>query len=159
LQLLTRAAARTFSQVRLVGEGTNEMVSINEAFLRADKAGLDLVLVSDKSNPPVVKIEDYKKILYEEKKAKSKQGKTSDVKEIQLKINIAEHDLQTKLNAIQRFLERGDKVKVSVRLKGRERENPERAHQLLAKVAERVPNCRMSRVPGPIAIGVLETAK
>lgn len=158
MQVLTRALARGFTQVRLVSEGFTGIVPINEAFIRADEAGLDLILVSDKSTPPVVKVEDFKKILYEQKKAKSKQAKGSDVKEIQLKVNISEHDLQTKINNINRFLERGDKVKISVRLKGRERETPERAHQLLAKVTERVP-CKVSKVPGPIALAILEPVK
>jgi len=147
-----------FSEVRLIANGTNAVVSIQEALRLAEEEGLDLCIVSDKSNPPVVKVQDFKKILYEEKKAKAKQQKSSDLKEIQLKVNISDHDLATKMNAINRFLERGDKVKLMVRLKGRERENPERARALVTKVIQAVP-CKVTQVPGPITICILEPVK
>lgn len=156
--MLTRAMARSVPRVRLVGEGTNEIVPTEFAFKQADEQGLDLVIVSDKSDPPVVRIQDYKKLEYEKKKAKQGKTRTSELKEIQLKVNISDHDLQTKISAIKRFLERGDKVKLMVRLKGRERESPERAHLLIQKVQDQV-TCKMSRVPGPIAIAILEPAK
>jgi translation initiation factor IF-3 len=158
LQVITRSNARLYPEVRMVGESVNEVIPIQEALRRAEEEGLDLCLVSDKSTPVVVRIQDFKKILYEQKKAKSKQQKGSELKEIQLKVNITDHDLGTKLNAIQKFLERGDKVKVSVRLKGRERENPHRARELLDRVTKAVP-CKVSSVPGPIAIAILEPAK
>jgi translation initiation factor IF-3 len=150
--------ARSVPRVRLVGEGTNEIVPTEFAFKQADEQGLDLVIVSDKSDPPVVRIQDYKKLEYEKKKAKQGKTRTSELKEIQLKVNISDHDLQTKISAIKRFLERGDKVKLMVRLKGRERESPERAQILIQKVQDQVV-CKMSRVPGPIAIAILEPAK
>lgn len=155
MQVINRANSRSFTDVRLVGEGSNDVVSVMEALRRAEDEGLDLCIVSDKSNPPVVKIQDVKKILYEQKKAKSKQQKSSELKEIQLKVNITDHDLGTKINAINKFLERGDKVKVSVRLKGREKENPERARTLMEKVIAAVP-CKVTQLPGPIAITILE---
>ena len=116
MQIINRANARLFTEVRLIADGMNEVVSIQDALRRAEDEGLDLCIVSDKSNPPVVKVQDFKKIWYEEKKAKSKQTKSSDLKEIQLKVNISDHDLTTKMNAINKFLERGDKVKLMVRL-------------------------------------------
>ena len=158
MQIINRANARMFSEVRLIANGTNEVVSIQEALRLAEDEGLDLCIVSDKSNPPVVKVQDFKKILYEEKKAKSKQQKSSDLKEIQLKVNISDHDLATKMNAINRFLERGDKVKLMVRLKGRERESPERARALVTRVIQSVP-CKATQVPGPITICILEPVK
>lgn len=158
MDILTRAMARSVPRVRLVGENTNEVVPTEFALRQADEAGLDLVIVSDKSDPPVVRIQDFKKLEYEKKKAKQKQSRTSELKEIQLKINISEHDLETKMSAIKRFLERGDKVKLTVRLKGRERENPERAKQLIARVAQRV-ECKLSTVPGPMSIAILEPLK
>lgn len=154
---ITRLNARQFPEVRLVDEGSNAVVQIADAMARAEELGLDLVVVSPKANPPVCRIQDLKKLEYEAKKAKKVQ-KGGDLKEIQLKVNISDHDLQTKLSAIQKFLERGDKVKVSIRLKGRERETPERAHLLLKRVGESVP-CKMSRLPGPITIAILEAAK
>lgn len=158
MDVFTRAMARSVPKVRLVGEGTNEIVPTEFALRQADDAGLDLVIVSDKSDPPVVRIEDYKKLEYERKKANKKHAHTSELKEIQLKINISDHDLTTKVGAIKRFLERGDKVKVSVRLKGRERESPERASALIQKVAAQV-ECKVSRVPGPMTIAILESLK
>ena len=161
MEILTRAAARNLTKVRLVGEGKNDIVPVEEAFRTAEDLGLDLVCVSDKSDPPVVRVQDYKKLIYEQKKArKSQKAKShnSELKEIQLKINIAEHDLETKLNNVRRFLERGDKVKVMVRLKGRERENPERARELINRVAERV-DCKIAQTPGPMNIAILEANK
>jgi translation initiation factor IF-3 len=138
LDILTRAMARQVPRVRLVGESTNEIVPTEMALRQADDMGLDLVIVSDKSDPPVVRIQDFKKLEYERKKAKQGKTRTSELKEIQLKVNISDHDLQTKIGAVKRFLERGDKVKLMVRLKGREREAPERAQALIHKVAEAV---------------------
>lgn len=155
MDVLTRAMARSVPKVRLVGEGSNEIVPTEFAFRQAEEVGLDLVIVSDKSDPPVVRIQDYKKLEYEKKKAKKTNLKTSELKEIQLKVNISDHDLQTKIGAIKRFLERGDKVKLMVRLKGRERESPERAQHLIQKVQESV-QCKMSKVPGPMNIAILE---
>jgi translation initiation factor IF-3 len=143
-------------KVRLVGEGVNEVITGFDALGRAEAAGLDLVVVSTASDVPVVRIQDYKKLLYEAKKAKSKQTKGSETKEIQLKVNISDHDLTTtKIAAIQRFLERGDKVKVTIRLKGRERENPGRARELLSKVLAAV-ECKSTRMAGPITMVLLE---
>jgi translation initiation factor IF-3 len=150
--------ARQVPRVRLVGEEYNEIVPTEVAIRQADELGLDLVIVSDKSDPPVVRIQDFKKLEYEKKKARQGKTKSSELKEIQLKINISDHDLQTKINAIKKFLERGDKVKLMVRLKGREREAPERAQQLIQRVVDVVP-CKVSRVPGPMSIAILEATK
>lgn len=158
MDILTRANARSVPRVRLVGEGTNEIVPTDVALRQADDLGLDLVIVSDKSDPPVVRIQDFKKLEYEKKKAKKTNTKTSELKEIQLKVNISDHDLETKISAIRRFLERGDKVKLTVRLKGRERESPERAQALIQRVAQTV-ECKVSKLPGPMTIAILEATK
>lgn len=158
MHILKRADSHAIKNVRLVGEGLNEIVEVDFAFSKADEAGLDLVCVSDKSDPLVVRVLDFKKIQYEQKKAKSTRPKSSELKEIQLKVNISDHDLATKMSAIERFLSRGDKVKVLVRLKGRERENPERARALLMRVTENVP-CKVNRLPGPMTIAILEPVK
>jgi translation initiation factor IF-3 len=158
LEVLTRDNTQRGTKVRLVGEGRNDIVGIEEAFIKAEQEGLDLVCVSDKSEPWVVRIQDYKKIEYEKKKTKKAQkakGRQSELKEIQLKINISDHDLQTKINNIKRFLERGDKVKLMVRLKGRERENPERAKNLIDRVASNVEG-KIAQLPGPMHIAILE---
>ncbi len=155
LEVLNRASGRFLKEVRLVGNDTNEIVQFDEALRRAEDYGLDLVLVSDQTKPPVVRIQDFRKIQHEQKKARSKHTKTSELKEIQLKVNISDHDLGTKISAIERFLERGDKVKITVRLKGRERENPERAQVLVKKVVEQV-SCKVNMLGGPIAGALLE---
>lgn len=142
----------------MVGEGVNEVISITEALKRAEEIGLDLVLVSSDAKPPVVRIQDFKKIEYEKKKAKKAQKTSSALKEIQFKINISEHDLATKISKIDKFLKRGDKVKISVRLKGRERETPERAHNLLERV-EKAVECKVTKIGGPIAMAILEPVK
>ncbi len=159
MEVINRANSRMYPQVRLVGEDVNEIVPVQEALRRAEEEGLDLCLMSDKSNPPVVRLQDFKKLLYEQKKAKSKQQKGSELKEIQLKINISDHDLQTKINSINKFIERGDKVKIVVRLRGRERESPQRAKELLERVTSVVSKCKVSTIPGPIAIALLEPVK
>ena len=158
MEILTRVMSRSIPKVRLVGPEVNDIVPTEEALRLADDEGLDLVIVSDKSDPPVVRIQDFKKLEYEKKKARQHKGRTSELKEIQLKMNISDHDLETKMNAIRKFLERGDKVKVTVRLKGRERENPERAHQLVQRVGDSV-TCKFSKIPGPTAMALLEPAK
>lgn len=159
MEIITRSQASHLREVRFVGKGSNEIVDISSVFDEAESKNLDVVLVSDDVKPPVVRIQDFKKLEYEKKKAK-KQSKqhTSTLKEIQLKINISDHDLDTKINAVRKFLERGDKVKVMVRLKGRERENPERARELIQRVASAV-ECKENVMPGPIAISILEPQK
>jgi translation initiation factor IF-3 len=140
----------------MVGEGYNEIIHISEAFHRAEDMGLDLVLVSMDSVPPVVRMQDFKKLEYEKKKAKKASKQTSVLKELQFKVNISDHDLQTKVGKIQEFLERGDKVKVVVRLKGREREAPERAGQLIERIIT-LTDCKASKVAGPMPIAILES--
>lgn len=157
MEILTRAKARVYTSVRLVGGETPEILSIDEVFGRADQEGLDVILVSDQSNPPVLRIADFKKLEYEKNKAK-KANKTvaGQLKEVQFKVNISDHDMETKVKAIKRFVEQMDKVKISVRLKGREREQPQRAWELLDRVVGCVPEARASKVDGPIAIAILE---
>jgi translation initiation factor IF-3 len=127
------------ASIRLIGaEGENVgVVTIVEARQMADDVGLDLVEISPDADPPVCKILDYGKFKYEAQKKKSearKKQKTIDVKEIKMRPGIEEHDYQVKMRAMIRFLDSGDKVKVTLRFRGREM-----AHQELgAKVLERV---------------------
>lgn len=160
MKVLTQAEVRGLSEVRLVGTGTNEIISAIDAWNKADEQGLDLVQVSgEEIKPVVVRIQDYNKLMFEKKKAKAaqKKKKRSELKEIQLKANISTHDLQTKVNNIDKFLDRGDKVKIIVRLKGRERDFPKRAHDLIDRVMEMVNSpCKLNKIPGPVATGILE---
>ena len=112
-------------EVRLIGEDGQliGIMSSRDAFKMAQDAGLDLVKIAPKAQPPVCKIVDYGKYRYEqarkEKEAKKKQ-KTMEVKEVRLSPNIDSNDLNTKINQARKFLEHGDKVKVTLRFRGRE---------------------------------------
>jgi translation initiation factor IF-3 len=126
-------------EVRLVREDGSMagVVSTRAAISMAADAGLDLVEVSPNATPPVCKILDFGKFKYEEQKRKNearKKQKVIEVKEIKLRPGIDTHDYDVKMRSIHRFLEEGDKVKVTMRFRGREM-----AHQELgAKVLDRV---------------------
>ena len=113
------------------------VVPLTEGLNRADEAGLDLVEVSPNADPPVCKILDYGKFKYvAQKKANEtrKKQRTIDVKEIKMRPNIDNHDYDVKMRSMLKFLDEGDKVKVTLRFRGREM-----AHQELGrKVLERV---------------------
>jgi translation initiation factor IF-3 len=127
--------------VRLVDE-EGEMVgvvSIDDAISRAASAGLDLVEVSPNADPPVCKILDYGKLKYQEQKKKSearKKQKIIEVKEIKMRPNIDKHDYGVKMRAIHKFIDEGDKVKVTIRFRGREMAHQELGMQLLNRVRE-----------------------
>ncbi len=112
-------------EVRLIGADGEQLgiVSAREAQQKADEAGLDLVKIAPKAKPPVCKIIDYNKYKYEQaRKAKEarKKQKTMDVKEVRMSPNIDTNDLNTKVAAARKFIEKGNKVKVSIRFRGRE---------------------------------------
>ena len=112
-------------EVRLIGTEGEQLgvMSARDALKLAEEAGLDLVKIAPNAKPPVCKIVDYGKYRYEqirkEKEAKKKQ-KVIEVKEIRLSPNIDTNDLNTKMNAANKFLTKGDKVKVTLRFRGRE---------------------------------------
>ncbi len=127
------------STVRLIDEdGENVgVVKTGDAIERAADVGLDLVEISPNADPPVAKILDFGKYKYETQKKASearKKQKTVEVKEIKMRPNIDTHDYDVKMRSIVRFFEEGDKVKVTLRFRGREM-----AHQELGRaVLERV---------------------
>ena len=99
------------------------IVSTQEAIRAAEEAGLDLIEVSPNATPPVCKVLDYGKFKYEEQKRAAearKKQKTVDVKEIKVRPNIESHDYEVKLRNARKFLDHGDKVKVTLRFRGRE---------------------------------------
>ena len=112
-------------EVRVIGEDGEQLgiMSAKEAQKIAEDAGLDLIKIAPTAKPPVCKIADYGKFRYEQtrrdKEAKKKQ-KTTEVKEIRLSPNIDTNDLNTKMNAARKFLSKGDKVKITLRFRGRE---------------------------------------
>ena len=113
------------TEIRLIGESGEQLgiMSSREALKLAEEAGLDLVKIAPTAKPPVCKIVDYGKYRYElarkEKDAKRKQ-KVIEVKEIRMSPNIDTNDLNTKVGAARKFLEKGNRVKVTLRFRGRE---------------------------------------
>jgi translation initiation factor IF-3 len=126
-------------EVQLIdAEGHNRgVVQIQEAQQTADEAGLDLVEIVPTANPPVCKILDYGKFRFlEQKKAAEarKKQKIVEIKEIKLRPGIDEHDYDTKMKAVHRFFEEGDKVKVTLRFRGREMAHQDIGYRLLERV-------------------------
>lgn len=131
----------TFPEVRLVGRGEPVVMTTQEAQKIAYSEEKDLILINENQNPPIVRIEDYNKFLYEQEKAekeKKKLANKSQLKEIQLSVNISDHDLETKSKKGREFLKDGDKVKVVISLKGREKANPSRGELVMLKFAQSV---------------------
>ncbi|MDE7013320.1 MAG: translation initiation factor IF-3 [Kineothrix sp.] len=112
-------------EVRVIGENGEQLgiMPSREAMRLAEEAGLDLVKIAPTAKPPVCKIVDYGKFRYEqarkEKEARKKQ-KTIEIKEIRLSPNIDTNDLNTKVNSARKFIAKGDKVKITLRFRGRE---------------------------------------
>ena len=115
------------------------IVSLRDALMAAEDAGLDLVEVAPQAEPPVCKILDYGKFKYEEQKKAAearKKQKIIEVKEIKLRPNIDDNDYDVKMRAATRFLEEGDKVKVTMRFRGREMAHGELGMAVLRRVQE-----------------------
>ncbi|MCL5003655.1 MAG: translation initiation factor IF-3 [Patescibacteria group bacterium] len=120
----------TAAEVRLVGEGTNEVIPTHEAIKRALDQKLDLVEVGPNAKPPVVKITDFKKFVYQETKKEQKKSKThSKLKEIRLSPIIAQNDFENKVRRGTEFLKNGDQLRVNVLIRGRLTTHPELAQK------------------------------
>lgn len=128
-------------EVRVIGTDGEQLgiMSPRDAMKLAEEAGVDLVKIAPTAKPPVCKIVDYGKFKYEqtrkEKEAKKKQ-KIIDVKEIRLSPNIDTNDLNTKINAARKFLTKGDKVKVTLRFRGREMAHMQNSKHILVDFGE-----------------------
>jgi len=128
-------------EVRVIGEDGEQLgvMSVKEALALAEEAGVDLIKIAPNAKPPVCKISDYGKFKYEqtrrEKEAKKKQ-KVIEVKEIRLSPNIDTNDLNTKTNAARKFLSKGDRVKVTLRFRGREMAHMNSSKHILDDFAE-----------------------
>jgi translation initiation factor IF-3 len=131
----------TSPRVRLVDE-RGEMIGVvprNEALTRAAEAGLDLVEVAAQADPPVCKILDFGKFKYEEQKRKNearKKQKVIEVKEIKLRPGIDDHDYDVKMRSMIKFIEEGDKVKVTMRFRGRELAHQDLGMNVLMRVRD-----------------------
>ncbi len=135
-------------EVRLIGQDGEQLgiMPAREALKRAQEADLDLVKIAPMAKPPVCKIIDYGKYRYElvrkEKEAKKKQ-KTVEVKEIRLSPNIESNDLNTKINAAKKFISKGNKVKITLRFRGREMAHMQSSRHILDDFAEELSDIAM----------------
>lgn len=130
-------------QVRLIGgDGQQQgIVDTREAIQRARDEDLDLVLVGESAQPPVAKILDYGKYRYEmqqQAKEARKRSRQQEMKAIKFRVKIDDHDYETKVNHIRRFLKGGHKVRATIMFRGRERTHPELGQELLYRVAKDV---------------------
>jgi len=142
----------TASEVRVISSTGKQLgiISIREALNHAEDEGFDLVEVSPDASPPVCKIIDYGKLKYKEQKSKKeakKKQKTIEVKEIKIRPGIDTHDYNVKVRALSKFISGGNKVKVSMRFRGREMEHQNLGFDLLKKLTEEVVEYAKVEVP------------
>ena len=139
-------------EIRVIGENGDQLgiMSPKEAMKLAQEADLDLVKIAPKAQPPVCKIIDYGKYRYElarkEKEAKKKQ-KTVEVKEVRLSPNIETNDLNTKVNNAKKFISKGNKVKVTLRFRGREMAHVQQSKHILDDSAQMLGNIAVIEKP------------
>ena len=131
----------TSSTILLIGAEGEKMgpIGLDEALAMAEEKGFDLVEVSPGAKPPVVKMMDYGKYKYEQQKKAAearKKQKVVEVKELKYRPMIDDHDYEVKMRAMQRFFEEGDKVKITLRFRGREMAHQELGYQLLNLVKD-----------------------
>ena len=129
-----------FPNIRVIDTDGGQLgiITPQEALRIAEEKELDLVLVSDKAEPPVCRIMDYGKYKFEqEKKAREARKKqhTADVKEVKMRYKIEDHDYQVRVNQAERFLKSGDKVKATITFRGREIQHSDLAEDLLKRMA------------------------
>ncbi|GAA5137398.1 translation initiation factor IF-3 [Thalassotalea piscium] len=135
-ELITGIPGNEVRLIKFDGE-PGGVVTLNEAMDQAEEAGVDLVEISPTAKPPVCRVMDYGKFLYEkskEQKEQRKKQKQIQVKEIKFRPGTDEGDYQVKLRSLKRFLEDGDKVKVTLRFRGREMAHQELGLELLTRV-------------------------
>ena len=143
------------SEVRVIGADGKQLgiLAIRDALNEAEIAGSDLVEISPEAKPPVCKIIDYGKLKYQEQKKKNqakKKQKIVEVKEIKIRPGIDTHDYQVKVKALLKFIGGGNKVKVSMRFRGREMEHQDLGFELLKKLQNDVADAAKIEVPPKI---------
>ena len=142
-------------EVRLIGEGGEQLgiMPVREAMKIAQEAELDLVKIAPTAKPPVCKIIDYGKYRYEmarkEKEAKKKQ-KIIEVKEVRLSPNIDSNDLSTKINAARKFIQKGNKVKITLRFRGREMAHMNASRHILDDFAKELADIAVVEKPSKV---------
>lgn len=140
-------------QVRLIDQDgeMQGVMSARDAWLRAQAVGLDLLEISPNADPPVVKILDFGKFKYEQQKKKNeakKKQKVIEIKEIKVRPNIDENDYQVKMRAMKSFIGEGDKVKVTLRFRGREMAHQEIGVRVLERIrSEMDPLSKVEQMP------------
>lgn len=132
-----------FPKVRVVSDDGANVMSTRDAQQQAEAAGLDLVLINAKAEPPVCRILDLGKYRYEQQQkakdaAKAQRASRVNIKEVQFKPNIDQHDFDTKCNKIAKFISKGNIVKLQVQFKGRERQHAGLGYELIDRVLETV---------------------
>ncbi len=151
-------------KVRVIdAEGENHgVISLEDALEIAEEAGLDLVEVSPQVSPPVCKVLDYGKYKYEQQKKANearKKQKIIEVKEIKMRPGIDEHDYQVKMRAVRKFLENGDKVKMTIRFRGREMAHQDLGLKVLIRVRDELEEFikieQMPRTEGRLMVMVI----
>lgn len=133
------------------------VVSLREALLKAEEAGLDLLQVSPDSDEPVCKIIDYGKYKYDQDKKlqKSKrQQKIQEIKSVRLSVKIGRHDFETKASNAKKFIEKGHKVALQLRFKGREMVHTELGEKVLRDFAAEIPNTKIEQEPKMLGKGM-----
>lgn len=142
-------------EVRLIGENGEQLgiMSSRDALKLAREAELDLVKIAPNAQPPVCKIIDYGKYRYEqarrEKEAKKKQ-KVIEVKEVRLSPNIDDNDLNTKISAARKFIQKGNRVKVTLRFRGREMSHMAQSKHILDEFAEKLADVSVVEKPAKV---------
>jgi translation initiation factor IF-3 len=157
-----------YSELRVVeDQGQLGVMHKSKALKIAESRGLDLVVITESAKPPIAKILDANKYLYEQKRrekdlAKRQRESRIEVKEIQFKPNIGDHDFDTKLKNIEKFLSKGNKVKLMVRFRGRENANKQVGFEILARVVDTLEEVEWDSKPslnGNRLIGILKRGK
>jgi translation initiation factor IF-3 len=129
------------------GESLGKL-KISQALREAEKSGLDLVLVAEKSRPPVCRIMDYGKYQYRQQKKERKSRKAGEMKEIRLSLNIEEHDINFKIRQAKKFFKNNHPLKISLTLFGRQRSFEERAREQLDSFIKQL--AKLSEIDQPI---------
>ena len=140
----------THPEIRVIGENGEQLgiMTPAEAMRIADEAGLDLVNISPKANPPVCKIADYGKLRYEQEKRKKeakKNQKVISIKEMRLSATIDIHDMEVKAKNVAKFLAGGDKVKFSIRFRGRQLSHTEQGLNIMNAFLEMLDNASVEK--------------
>lgn len=143
------------ARVRVIDHDGGQLgvLPLSEALMKAEQAGLDLIEISATSDPPVCKIIDYGKYRYQLTKKERENRKTQHhvkVKEVKVKPNTDDHDINTKLKHAREFIEKGDKVRITCTFRGREMMHPEFGERVVRKLCEGLADIATPEAPGKI---------